>query len=77
MASGAAVDEEDWVAAVVTGTSWRADGTVGGRLAGFSAGDKRRETSSATRVISASIICGDSRASGCHRCSGCSSLGGS
>ena len=42
MASGAAVDEEDWVAAVVTGTSWRADGTVEGRLAGFSAGDKRR-----------------------------------
>lgn len=56
MASEAAVDEEDWLAAVVTGTSWRADGTVGGRLAGFSAGDKRRETASATRVISVSII---------------------
>ena len=40
MASEAAVDEEDWLAAVVTGTSWRADGTVGGRLAGISAGDK-------------------------------------
>ena len=39
MASEAAVDEEDWLAAVVTGTSWRAYGTVGGRLAGISAGD--------------------------------------
>ena len=48
-----------WPTGELTGTSCRVDSAAGDGLLETSAGDKRRETSSATRVIRVSINCGD------------------